>query len=504
MLQDEGYIRGYALVEVEGAHPEFEIELKYFDGQPVIAEISRVSTPGRRVYSSIKDLKPVKNGLGISILSTPKGVMSDTAARDRERRRRSPLPRLLRRTHVPYRKEGDRKCPTGVTRHARRPGDHGEGSQGAAFAYTVPEEIEVEPGRRPAHPDPARRQPARTSAMWGLSRTLTNNMVEGVTKGYETVLELVGVGYRAALKGRDLSLQLGFSHDVDMPPPAGITFAVPRPVEVRIAGIDKQLVGETAARIRRVRPPEPYKGKGVRYAGREGAPQGRQEEVSHGAHSSRIPRQRRAQRKRTRLKKFGTGRARLSVFRSDKHISAQVIDDAQGVTVAAASSLEKDGPDKGSDKAAAEAVGKLVAERAKAAGHHRRRVRPRRLHLPRPGESPGRRRARSRPELLRIREWLVPNEGGGNRDRRPRDREEGDSDIVEKLVHINRVAATVKGGRRFSFAALMVVGDGKGRVGFGHGKAREVPEAIRKATEEAKKTMIRVPLRESRTLHHDG
>ena len=98
-----------------------------------------------------------------------------------------------------------------------------------------------------------------------------------------------------------------------------------------------------------------------------------------------------------------------------------------------------------------------------------------------------------------------PNEGGGNRDRRPREnREEGDNEIVEKLVHINRVAATVKGGRRFSFAALMVVGDGKGRVGFGHGKAREVPEAIRKATEEAKKTMIRVPLRESRTLHHDG
>ncbi|ENZ83007.1 MULTISPECIES: 30S ribosomal protein S5 [Caulobacter] len=97
-------------------------------------------------------------------------------------------------------------------------------------------------------------------------------------------------------------------------------------------------------------------------------------------------------------------------------------------------------------------------------------------------------------------------EGGQRRDRRDRNapEERVDSDIVEKLVHINRVAATVKGGRRFSFAALMVVGDQKGRVGFGHGKAREVPEAIRKATEEAKKTMIRVPLRESRTLHHDG
>ena len=82
VLQDEGYIRGYTLIEEAGEHPTYEIELKYFDGEPVIAEISRVSKPGRRVYSSIKDLKPVKNGLGISILSTPKGVMSDTAARE--------------------------------------------------------------------------------------------------------------------------------------------------------------------------------------------------------------------------------------------------------------------------------------------------------------------------------------------------------------------------------------------------------------------------------------
>ena len=94
---------------------------------------------------------------------------------------------------------------------------------------------------------------------------------------------------------------------------------------------------------------------------------------------------------------------------------------------------------------------------------------------------------------------------GDRRDRRggPPSEERGDGDIVEKLVHINRVAATVQGGRRFSFAALMVVGDQKGRVGFGHGKAREVPEAIRKATEAAKRAVVRVPLREGRTLHHD-
>jgi small subunit ribosomal protein S5 len=86
---------------------------------------------------------------------------------------------------------------------------------------------------------------------------------------------------------------------------------------------------------------------------------------------------------------------------------------------------------------------------------------------------------------------------------RGRDREDRDSEFTEKLVHINRVAKVVKGGKRFGFAALVVVGDLKGRVGFGHGKAREVPEAIRKATESAKRALIRVPLREGRTLHHD-
>ena len=98
----------------------------------------------------------------------------------------------------------------------------------------------------------------------------------------------------------------------------------------------------------------------------------------------------------------------------------------------------------------------------------------------------------------------MAREQGGRDDRgRGRDRDDRDSEFVDKLVHINRVAKVVKGGRRFGFAALVVVGDQKGRVGFGHGKAREVPEAIRKATDQAKRQMIRVPLREGRTLHHD-
>jgi len=91
----------------------------------------------------------------------------------------------------------------------------------------------------------------------------------------------------------------------------------------------------------------------------------------------------------------------------------------------------------------------------------------------------------------------------GREDRRPRERDNDEPELIEKLVGINRVAKVVKGGRRFGFAAIVVVGDGKGRVGHGHGKAREVPEAIRKATDQAKRGMIRVPMREGRTLHHD-
>ena len=102
---------------------------------------------------------------------------------------------------------------------------------------------------------------------WGMSRTRIVNILEGVTKGFERRLEISGVGYRAAMQGKNLQLALGFSHDVIYQPPAGITIAVPRPVEIVVSGIDKQQVGQVAAEIREYRGPEPYKGKGVKYAG---------------------------------------------------------------------------------------------------------------------------------------------------------------------------------------------------------------------------------------------
>ena len=104
-------------------------------------------------------------------------------------------------------------------------------------------------------------------SMWGMSRTMVANLIEGVVNGYQKNLELRGVGYRAQLKGRDLTMQLGYSHDVNYSPPEGITIVVPKPTIVQISGIDKQKVGQVAAVIRSYRKPEPYKGKGVRYEG---------------------------------------------------------------------------------------------------------------------------------------------------------------------------------------------------------------------------------------------
>jgi large subunit ribosomal protein L6 len=104
-------------------------------------------------------------------------------------------------------------------------------------------------------------------ALHGLTRTLIANMVEGVTKGFEKRLEIQGVGYRAALKGTDLELNVGYSHTVLIKPRTGVTFEVPVPTQVVVKGTDKQQVGQTAAEIRKVRPPEPYKGKGIRYEG---------------------------------------------------------------------------------------------------------------------------------------------------------------------------------------------------------------------------------------------
>ena len=135
------------------------------------------------------------------------------------------------------------------------------------LAHTIAEPIVVERGEdgvlEVRRPDDER----RNRALHGLTRSLVNNLVVGVTDGYEKKLEIHGVGYRVQLKGSDLEFSLGFSHPVKVSPPEGITFAVEAPTRFSVQGIDTQLVGEVAANIRKLRKPDPYKGKGVRYAG---------------------------------------------------------------------------------------------------------------------------------------------------------------------------------------------------------------------------------------------
>jgi large subunit ribosomal protein L6 len=132
--------------------------------------------------------------------------------------------------------------------------------------FRAPEEIKVAQGADGLVIEP-RQETTRTKAMWGMVRAVLANNVEGVTKGFEKNLELVGVGYRASMQGTKLQLQLGFSHDVIYTPKAGVTIATPKPTEIKISGIDAQAVGQAAAEIREYRKPEPYKGKGVKYAG---------------------------------------------------------------------------------------------------------------------------------------------------------------------------------------------------------------------------------------------
>ena len=112
-----------------------------------------------------------------------------------------------------------------------------------------------------------RSETRRARAMWGLARSQVANLIAGVTNGFERRLEITGVGYRAAVQGKNLQIALGYSHDIVYPIPEGIAIATPRPVEIVVTGIDKQKVGQVAAEIRAFRPPEPYKGKGVKYAG---------------------------------------------------------------------------------------------------------------------------------------------------------------------------------------------------------------------------------------------
>jgi large subunit ribosomal protein L6 len=155
--------------------------------------------------------------------------------------------------------------PAGVTATVEGQKVTAKGPKGELF-FVVGDEVVVKLEENTVAVTPANDSKG-ARAKWGMSRTMVENIFKGVKDGYEKKLEISGVGYRAALQGRNLQLQLGFSHDVVYQPPEGITIVVPKPTEITVSGIDKQVVGQVAAEIREYRGPEPYKGKGVKYAG---------------------------------------------------------------------------------------------------------------------------------------------------------------------------------------------------------------------------------------------
>src|ERR1700694_4944694 len=155
--------------------------------------------------------------------------------------------------------------PTGVTANVEGQTVKMKGPKGT-LALVLPDDVTVTMDKGVIKVDP-RTETNRARAMWGTSRTLIANLVAGVTKGFESKLDITGVGYRATVQGKILHIALGYSHDVIYPIPEGIAIVTPKPTEILVTGIDKQKVGEVAAEIRGFRPPEPYKGKGVRYSG---------------------------------------------------------------------------------------------------------------------------------------------------------------------------------------------------------------------------------------------
>lgn len=156
------------------------------------------------------------------------------------------------------------QVPAGVTAKVDGQLVQVKGSKGQ-LEFRVPDDVSVAFADNAIKVDP-RSQSKTARALWGTARARISNLVAGVTTGFEKKLEITGVGYRAAVAGKNLQLSLGYSHDVNYPIPAGIAIATPKPTEISISGIDKQQVGQVAAEIRALRGPEPYKGKGVKYA----------------------------------------------------------------------------------------------------------------------------------------------------------------------------------------------------------------------------------------------
>src|SRR3954463_8154255 len=262
LLKEEGYLKDFH-VERGESFDHLVVELKYGRSRErVITDLKRVSKPGRRVYARKDRLPRVLGGMGTAILSTSSGLVTDRTAAERGVGGEVIAFVLERVSRI-----GSQAIPVpaGVSialdpARVMVNGPLDELSQQVPVRMTVERREDELVVTRPTDRGEDR-------ALHGLTRSLIANMVEGVTKGFEKKLEIQGVGYRATLKGTSLELNVGYSHPVVIDPPEGISFEVPVPTQISVKGVDKQQVGETAAKIRKTRPPEPYKGKGIRYEG---------------------------------------------------------------------------------------------------------------------------------------------------------------------------------------------------------------------------------------------
>src|SRR5579875_1930274 len=266
ILQQEGYIAGWKVEDAEVGR-NLVISLKFGPSRErAIAGLKRVSKPGLRVYARKDNLPRVLGGLGVAIISTSSGLMTDKQANKKgvagkcspTSGRGSAMSRIGR---MPV------TVPSGVDVTIDGRSVTVRGPKGTlSMQVTEPIEVSHSDGvitvTRPSDEGEIR-------ALHGLSRSLIANMVTGVTEGYRKTLEIVGVGYRVQARGSDLEFSLGYSHPVPVSPPDGITFHVESPTRFTVEGIDKQQVGEVAANIRKLRKPDPYKGKGVRYQGEQ-------------------------------------------------------------------------------------------------------------------------------------------------------------------------------------------------------------------------------------------
>jgi large subunit ribosomal protein L6 len=242
------------------------ISLKYFEGTPVIRDLKRVSKPGRRVYMGVKDIPSVRNGLGVSIVSTPKGVMSDAACTRCQCWRRSALHRVLRRVAClvlarnPSNSAQGRFTATisGQTIEVKGP----KGTR--SFTATDDVTLTLEEGAVKVTP---RGTSKRARQQWGMTRSMVENLVTGVTTGFKQGAGNPGRGLPRRDGRQRLKLSLGYSHEVNFDVPAGVTVTSPKQTEIVVEGIDQQLGRPGRREHPRLEAPEPYKGKGIRYKG---------------------------------------------------------------------------------------------------------------------------------------------------------------------------------------------------------------------------------------------